>query len=672
MYPHQHRIRFRHVHLDFHTAGDIPSVGSAFVAAEFQETLRAARVNSVTLFAKCHHGYSYHPTAVGQMHPGLQRNLLAEQIEACREIDVRCPIYLSAGFDELVASLHPDWLVEGRDGVTFDPTQTRCFHPLRWNSPYLDYLCRQIEEVNALWPDNDGIFLDIIGPRSDYSDQSLRERRAMGLDPFSPDAVRTHARANLADYFERSTAAALAGNPQRPVFHNANIFATGHDGALKWNSHLELESLPTGGWGWDHFPLTARYAQSLGFDFLGMTGKFHTTWGEFGGFKRPAALLYECGQMLGLGAKCSIGDQLHPSGRMNPDTYALIGQVYEDVQRKEPWCVDGKPLCDIGIVVAAPSEPPAPHDAGEGASRMLLELHQSYLVLDADRGWDGLQVIILPENLRLTPRLRDRAVAFLARGGRIISAGASLLNEEQTGFLLPLRARLQGRSPFAVDYLLPGDALPGVPVQSPTVIHGGAWDILPDEGCTVLAHRAEPYANRSPERFCGHQHDADAGPSPFPGAVQDGGVVWFAHDLFSRYRAYGQPLYRDYFASALRRVFGGALPIEAALPTGGRTALFEQPTHHRVLFHLWFGTPAVRGGKPLEGFSHFELPQLEIIEELIPLHDVDCALRLDRNVAAVSLVPEGIPLPFEQGSGTVRFKVPKLLGHQIVELRVTP
>jgi hypothetical protein len=25
---------------------------------------------------------------------------------------------------------------------------------------------------------------------------------------------------------------------------------------LKWNSHLELESLPTGGWGYDHFPLS--------------------------------------------------------------------------------------------------------------------------------------------------------------------------------------------------------------------------------------------------------------------------------------------------------------------------------------------------------------------------------------------------------------------------------
>jgi hypothetical protein len=44
-----------------------------------------------------------------------------------------------------------------------------------------------------------------------------------------------------------------------------------------------------------------------------MTGKFHTTWGEFGGFKRPNALRYECAAMLAFGSKCSIGDQLHPA-----------------------------------------------------------------------------------------------------------------------------------------------------------------------------------------------------------------------------------------------------------------------------------------------------------------------------------------------------------------------
>jgi len=42
-----------------------------------------------------------------------------------------------------------------------------------------------------------------------------------------------------------------------------------------------------------------------------MTGKFHTMWGEFGGYKHPNALSYECSLMLAYCAGCSIGDQLH-------------------------------------------------------------------------------------------------------------------------------------------------------------------------------------------------------------------------------------------------------------------------------------------------------------------------------------------------------------------------
>ena len=105
--------------------------------------------------------------------------------------------------------------------------------------------------------------------------------------------------------------------------------------------HLEIESLPTGGWGYDHMPLSAKYAATQkGVEYLGMTGKFHTSWGEFGGFKHPNALRYECAAMMAFGCRCSIGDQLHPNGELNIDTYKRIGLAYREVAEKEPWCVD--------------------------------------------------------------------------------------------------------------------------------------------------------------------------------------------------------------------------------------------------------------------------------------------------------------------------------------------
>lgn len=78
--------RYRQIHLDFHTAPQIPDVGADFNADEFIQTLLDAKVNWITLFGKCHHGMSYYPTQAGIMHPSLKFDLLGEQIEVCKSM----------------------------------------------------------------------------------------------------------------------------------------------------------------------------------------------------------------------------------------------------------------------------------------------------------------------------------------------------------------------------------------------------------------------------------------------------------------------------------------------------------------------------------------------------------------------------------------------------------
>ncbi|MEZ4638416.1 MAG: hypothetical protein R2856_26250 [Caldilineaceae bacterium] len=53
--------------------------------------------------------------------------------------------------------------------------------------------------------------------------------------------------------------------------------------------------------------------------------------------------------MLANNAKCSIGDQLHPSGELDDATYKLIGSVYAEVKKKEPWCRGASPVVEIGV-----------------------------------------------------------------------------------------------------------------------------------------------------------------------------------------------------------------------------------------------------------------------------------------------------------------------------------
>ena len=53
---------FRQIHLDFHTGEHIPNIGSEFDPEEFAATLERARVDSITCFARCHHGWIYFDT----------------------------------------------------------------------------------------------------------------------------------------------------------------------------------------------------------------------------------------------------------------------------------------------------------------------------------------------------------------------------------------------------------------------------------------------------------------------------------------------------------------------------------------------------------------------------------------------------------------------------------
>ena len=104
-----YNLLFRQIHLDFHTSPDIPGIGAEFDKKQWQDALRMGHVNSITCFAKCHHGWSYHPTKVGKMHPHLDFDLLRAQMDASKEIDVNVPIYISAGLDGVMGVEHPEW-----------------------------------------------------------------------------------------------------------------------------------------------------------------------------------------------------------------------------------------------------------------------------------------------------------------------------------------------------------------------------------------------------------------------------------------------------------------------------------------------------------------------------------------------------------------------------------
>ncbi len=665
-----HHLRFRQVHLDFHTSPDISGIGESFDVGEWQRQLLEAHVNSITCFSICHHGWSYHPTQVGAMHPNLKFDLLRAQFDACKAIDVNVPIYITAGLNQRVAMLHPEWREMSPEGRICDPLRAH-YIKLCFNTPYLDLLCAEIEEVAELFPNCDGIFLDIISQHQCCCPACIKGMTECGLDPrVEADRIAFAAKV-LERYYERTTAAARKFRADMPVFHNSGHVSIGKTDYLKHFSHLELESLPTGGWGYDHYPLSAAYSRKLGLDFLGMTGKFHTSWGEFGGIKHPNALRYECAAMIANGSKCSIGDQLHPSGALDVSTYASIGAAYREVEEKEPWCDDVTSRANLAILSMAGYTHKRHEPADIGASRLLLEGHIPFDMVDTEMDFNSYRYLLLPDGIRIDDKLGKKLQKFREVGGKLILSGASGMKCAEDSFALDLPVEGGARNQFSIDYVKCASEFAPDFAQTPFVMYLPSQRIKVKAGCS-LGEVYDPYFERNYRHFCSHRH-APFRPdsSGYDAGVMTDDVLYFAHPVFSIYCGYGAVAVQQFILNALRRFMGNELPVWVeGLPSTGRVTLMRQADKNRDILHLLYACLINRGSElvPVLGETRPGKP-VEVIEELMPIGPIQASVRTEAWVKSVKLVPAGTELPFEEKAGRVVFTVPQFTCHQMVELQ---
>jgi hypothetical protein len=475
-------------------------------------------------------------------------------------------------------------------------------------------------------------------------------------------------------YYQRTTEAAKSVRVDMPVFHNSGHIPRGRRDILSYFSHLELESLPTGGWGYDHFPMSAKYAHNLPFDFLGMTGKFHTTWGEFGGYKHPNALRYECSAMMAFGAKCSVGDQLHPNGELDSSTYEIIGEAYREVASKEPWCVGAKQVFDLAVLSSeAESVTHRESLSDEGASRVLLESHFLFGLVDRTMDFSDYKALLLPDDIRIDTALKTKIDAYLAQGGKLIVSGESGLWKDRAEFAFNLGADYEGLSPChppeneknrGHDYVLPVPGLRASFVGQPQIMYERSHRIRATEA-ESLGQIFDPYFNRTWEHFCSHQHAPNQPePSGFDCGVRTGSILYFAHPVFRHYRTFGAVANREFIVRAIRAFLGDSLALATNLPSTARVALTTQPEEKRMVLHVLYAPAIQRGGaiQLLGGKG------IEVIEDLPLLTGAAITLHVPPSVTAARLVPQEVPLPLERVGDRVKLCLPDFACHQMIEL----
>lgn len=647
----------RQVHLDFHTSELIPRVGSRFNKENFQQALKLGHVNSITIFAKCHHSWCYYPSKVGRIHPELDFDLTGAMIEAAHEIGVRAPIYITVGWSANDAESHPEWLARNNDGsiqtTEYDlkaaPTDKKpivSWENLCPNGLYAEHIYAITKEICQRYDVVDGLFYDICFLGDVCCCVSCVEgMKREGLDPENLEDAKKYYIINRQQFMEKCTKILREEHKEGTIFFNGGAEQYRSE-FHAWQSHFEMEDLPTTWGGYDKMPPRAKFFARTGKDYLGMTGKFHTMWGEFGGFKNPKALKYECASMLSYGARCSVGDQMHPCGEMDMGTYEIIGEAYKYVEDIEDYCYGTEETSCLGIILSSNAK------SDEGLVKMLLENQLDFDIVMSKDDLTRFDTIILPDSVLLGSIEAKRVNEYIKNGGKVLLTGESGLNKSKESFLIDIGAEYIGSAIFENDYLTAGDQIGNEIVKSPFLFYEGANRVNIKDG-QALAQIKEPYFNRTYAQYCSHQNAPYKQEfADYPAAVRKGNVVYLAHPVCRMYFEHGAQMHRDYFINALRLLYKEPV-MSVDMLSSGRARFVRQLEENRYILHLLYATPIQRG-------------RTLVIEDLPVIYNINARLMIKEKIKRASLEPQDKEIPFTQENGIVTITVPSVECHQIV------
>ena len=684
----KHHAPMRQVLFDFHTMPGIPDIGQGFDFDRIGKYFRDCEVDSVMFPFRCNQGYAYFPTETGVMYPGLEYDLVGKMIETCRKLGIQCQIYTNAVVCVEAGQRHPEWLKRTPDFSPHD--NTMCSNA----EGFTEELCNMLREVTRKYSP-DGVFLDFGYDPPCICENCLRLMEKEGIDwKNDPAAHKDFAiRSSMKKYYAICRAA-LEHDPEMLLCINGIPYEEKAD----YSTHFEFECLPTSTWGYHQLPLFSHYLRNIGKPVTNMTGRFHGGWGDFGGLRPRASLEYDVFYGLGNCMGTTIGDHFHPRGDMYPAVMDLVVQTMRKLKQVEEWTNDATAETEIAVIApkGVLEGVQGTRNSVTGAARMLVELKQQFDILSDELPFrKDYKVIILPDEVRMTPALKERIRLHLEKGGRIISSMYSGLDVRSDGkFVAGMEAAEVTKftenqnavqpPEFASDvvdmqpadpndlFVFPqwGISFSGLSRWDPLFITSKKIAGFPDmpiteiarsslveaEGNTeVLAEYILPYFNRQSRKLRFFQYLPPKDPCGKPAMTLSRQVAHIAFPVFAAYFDSGRLQYRDMVAEALRRFLPD--PIVKAPNALSFVKIFvtAQEKKRRKILHI------------ISNFPEKRTPQLEVVEDDIPVSGMNLKLNTSgMKVKKLYTVPEKQEIAFTEEGPYISFTVPDFAGHTMI------
>lgn len=673
MYDNQNR----QIHLDFHTSGLIADIAKDFDPQVFAKTLKDASVAKVCLFTRCHHGYCYYPTQVGTKHPNLQvDNLLGEQIKALDSAGIEHSLYTTICWDELSAENHPDWIA-----INYD-NQVQKMNPLTgeqmnfnepgwrtlcWNTGYREHFKNLVQEALELFQTK-SFFIDILmTPAPCVCPSCIKRMRKQGLNPNEAADRLKNSVDSAREFMDEVNEVIHKTQDGVLPFYNARLRVTGKvdEGStpeIPQQGEICIESLPSGPWGYDHFPINAKHFQNFDKPIYGMTGKFQKMWGDFGGLKNQAALDFEVLRMLSHGLAVNVGDQLHPRGVLDKATYELIGRSYKKMLPFESDFIPSKPVDEIAVLLTNSSS--GANNFGDGlaaetgAMKMLSQKHYQFSFIDETFSFEKYKLLILPDRVSITETLAGKLKSYLKAGGKIIASYESGLNKDNDWSLPEMDLEILDEHDSKPYYVKPGKVLleTGRIEETDHVFYLGGKRINSKKN-EVLAKIVSSYFNREWDHYCSHLQtppNPESSASNTAEMIFNGkNIIYFASPIFTNYEKFASKSNRAMVEYGLKTLLNEEKLIQSTLPTTAEVCVRKNKADQTLLSILHY-VPQRRG----DG--------IDIIEDVIPLVDQSISIRLSEKPKRIVDISTGNDLTFEYQNGQARFHLDKINGYSFL------
>jgi hypothetical protein len=699
-------VPWRKVHIEYHTSRHMPKLAQRFDPDEFGDRLRAAHVNGATVFAKDMYGYCYFPSKHGRMHPNLSFDLLGAQVKALRKRKIWVLAYFMLTWNPELAEQHPEWLVvhqpgdksrpkpeqvsDGQKGFTntvkpdaprrtkdspgpkpaAPPAEDKGYRPYLWQfciarEQFLKGELDLIRELVSKY-ELDGVWLDGGSSPPCYCDECLRQLRKKGLDPFNASVQYAHKEELRQSFLKRIRQVIKKTRPECLVCpqNQGTFYGLAKRAPLVDCSSQEALFTDAVHYGYHYFPTVIRYARGFGIPFHGCTVCFKDFWADFGGLKSPAQLHTEVAAFVAQGARCDIGDQVPPDGRLEPAIYHVIGQAYRHIERIEPYLEQAVPVTEAALL--ASGDAPC-NEVNYGWVKLLTESRVQFDIVERETKWDErYALVVLPENFGVDQAMASRLQAFITGGGAVIATHTSaVLAGTEKSWLERYGLQYAGMSPFKPAYMVPKARFTGdIPPYAYALYEGASqWRAKPP--AAILAVLGEPLFQRGPEHYMSHQQTPFDHTTAYAAVARSGKVALVAFPLGQGYYNQGFWAYRQAFQKAL----GEVLPVpliqtdahlstelslthQAAKPDAGRR---ERYTVHIVNF-----SPVRRTPK-----------HTDFHDDPIPLTDVTVRVNLPLKVSTAKALYAGKDLSVRRAAGGgVEFLVPRVNIHEVVCLEL--